>query len=262
MSPTRPSVTAVRQLSPYEQLAARYDALLGDRAFARLGRAYARIERHYGLAFRSAADVGCGTGTFVAQLRARGIHPVWGVDRSPHMLARALAKNRGNGARFLLQDLRTLRLPHQVDLLTCQFDTLNYLLRPPELHTALRAFARALPPGGHTVFDMIVRTGPGAAPLRRVRVERRGPQGTAYETHVQRAYRTEEITAALTGSGFHLRGAHPVPEGHPALRLVFVARKADTAVSPRSGRSPSPSWSPRSAPRPPSTPAPNGPSTH
>ncbi|MEU9918091.1 methyltransferase domain-containing protein [Streptomyces sp. NPDC051001] len=219
---------------PYETLAPVYDTVLGDRAFCRILRAFERIERRYGLVFRSAADVGCGTGTFVAHLRARGVHPVWGVDRSPHMLARALVKNDGNGARFLLQDLRTLRLPHQVALLTCQFDTLNYLLTPPELRTALAAFAHAVEPGGHAVFDMVTRTGEGGgqrvgeAWVRRVRVLRHGPRGTPYETHVQRAYTLAEIGAALAGSGLQLRGAHRVGETRPeagTARVIFLARR-------------------------------------
>ncbi|WP_055544004.1 class I SAM-dependent DNA methyltransferase [Streptomyces kanamyceticus] len=226
--------SAAGPAAPYETLAPVYDALLGDRAFARLRRAFERIECRYGLVLRSVADVGCGTGTFVAYLRARGAHPVWGVDRSPHMLAEALAKNRGNGARFLLQDLRELRLPHQVALLTCQFDTLNYLLAPSELRTALAAFARAVEPGGHVVFDMVTRTGEGGGRradrecVRRVRVLRRGPPGTSYETHVQRAYTPAEIGAAVAGSGLRLRGAHRVGEARPeagTARVIFLARR-------------------------------------
>ncbi|WP_306333569.1 class I SAM-dependent methyltransferase [Streptomyces sp. KL118A] len=211
--------------SPYEILADRYDALLGDRAFIRLRRSFERLVRRHGLVFRSAADVGCGTGTFVAHLRSRGAHPVWGVDRSPRMLAQALAKNRGNGARFLLQDLRVLRLPHPVALLTCQSDTLNYLLVPSELRTALRAFAHALEPGGHAVFDMIVGDGPHAGRVRRVGVAR---PGTPYEIHEQRAYTLDEVGAALVGSGLRLRGVHRVAEPRPeggTVRLNFVARR-------------------------------------
>ncbi|MEU7577034.1 class I SAM-dependent methyltransferase [Streptomyces sp. NPDC041068] len=214
---------------PYEALAVDYDALLGDHAFARLRRAFERIERHHGLVFRSAADVGCGTGTFVSYLRDRGVHPVWGVDRSPHMLAEALAKNRGNGARFLLQDLRALRLPHRVALLTCQFDTLNYLLAPPDLRTALAAFADALEPEGHAVFDMITQGGEYGGRVRRVRIVRRGPHGTSYETHAQRSYAPAEIAAALAGSGLRLSGAHRVDEPRPeagSTRMIFLARRA------------------------------------
>ncbi|MER5917090.1 class I SAM-dependent methyltransferase [Streptomyces sp. NPDC001982] len=214
------------RVPPYARTADVYDDLLGDSAFAPLRRVFEEIERRHRLRLAPAADVGCGTGTFVAYLRARGAAPVWGVDRSPHMLARALAKNRGNGARFLLQDLRALRLPHQVALLTCQFDTLNYLLDPADLRTAFRVFARSLAPGGHTVFDMVTRPADEGPYVRLARVRLDGPGGTSYETHAQRAYSISEIATAATGSGLRLTAAHGVrglPPGRGAARVVFVA---------------------------------------
>jgi len=66
-------------------------------------------------------------------LRRAGVDQVWGVDRLPQMLARAVAKNGQSHARFLLRDLRELRLPRSVDLLTCRFETLNYLLSDVDL---------------------------------------------------------------------------------------------------------------------------------
>jgi len=214
----------------YARTAAVYDELLGDRAFDHLRAVFEELERRHRIPLTSAADIGCGTGTFVAYLRARGVRPVWGVDRSPHMLSRALAKNRANGARFLLQDLRALRLPHQVALLTCQFDTLNYLLVPTELRTAFRDFARSLQPGGHTVFDMVTRPAGQAPYVRVARVRLAGPDGTSsYETHAQRAYSVPEVVAATAGSGLRLRAAHRVrglrPGGRQAVRVVFLARK-------------------------------------
>jgi SAM-dependent methyltransferase len=235
----------------YEALAPVYDELLGDRFFPRLRRTFEQIERRYGLRFRSAVDVGCGTGTFVAYLRKRGVDPVWGVDSSPAMLARAVAKNAGNGARFLQQDLRALRLPHPVDLLTCQFDTLNYLRTPADLRMALAAFGRALRPGGHAVFDVVTprtfdpartqrleqASGSRSRVTRETRCRPRGMQvahvrindvsGDHCETHMQRAYTVAEVAAALEGSGLLLRAVHDFHRlGAPvglAERVIFLA---------------------------------------
>lgn len=238
--------------SQYEALAPLYDELLGDRFFGHLRRTFEQVERRYGLRFSSAVDVGCGTGTFVAYLRARGVYPVWGVDRSAAMLARAVAKNAGNGARFLQQDLRALHLPHAVDLLTCQFDTLNYLLEPADLHIALAAFGRTLHSGGHALFDVItprafdphpthrleVAYGTRRTVTRRTRYLPKGLQvanvrisgvsGDRCETHRQRAYSVAEVVEALEGSGLQLRAVHDFhrPSAPPDLaeRAIFLTR--------------------------------------
>jgi SAM-dependent methyltransferase len=258
---SEPSRALSALATQYEALAPVYDVLLGDHFFPHLRRTFERIERRYALRFSSAVDVGCGTGTFVAYLRARGVDPVWGVDRSPAMLARAVAKNVGNGARFLRQDLRAFHLPHRVDLLTCQFDTLNYLLTPAHLHVALVAFGRALRPGGHAVFDVITprtfepgRThrleqayGTHGAVIRRTSYRPRGLQvahvrisgmsGQLCETHWQRAYTVAEVVAALEGSGLLVRAMHDFhrlsapPDS--AERVIFVARVAPASSSGR-----------------------------
>jgi SAM-dependent methyltransferase len=255
--PTRP-FPRQRVAAQYEALAPIYDELLGERFFPHLRRTFEQIERQYALRFSCAVDVGCGTGTFVAYLRARGVDPVWGVDRSLGMLAQAAVKNARNGARFLHQDLRSLRLPHRVDLLTCQFDTLNYLLTPADLRTALVAFCRALQPGGHALFDVVTpRTfkpghlhrlelahSIGRRVTRRTRYLRRrmqvaqirvsGLSDDRCETHLQRAYTVAEVVAALAGTGLRLRAVHdfyrPSAPADGAERAIFLAR-ADSARS-------------------------------
>jgi SAM-dependent methyltransferase len=239
--------------SQYEALAPLYDELLGDRFFRDLRRTFEQIEHRYALRFSSAVDVGCGTGTFVAYLRARGVYPVWGVDNSAAMLARAVAKNAGNGARFLQQDLRALHLPRAVDLLTCQFDTLNYLLKPADLHVALGAFGRALRLSGHAVFDVItphvfdphrthrleVAYGTQRTVTRRTRylpkglqvanVRISGASGDRCEKHRQRAYTVAEVVDALEGSGLRLRAVHdfyrPWAPADLAERVIFLTQR-------------------------------------
>jgi ubiquinone/menaquinone biosynthesis C-methylase UbiE len=105
----------------YAALAPVYDALLGDRFFLQLRRVFDWLVQCYGIRFRSAADVACGTGTFVRYLRERGVPVVYGVDHSLEMLRVAITKNQGTGARFLLQEFATLQLPQPVDLIHVQY---------------------------------------------------------------------------------------------------------------------------------------------
>lgn len=240
--------------APYAGLAHVYDALLGERFFARARRNFERLRRRYRLQPRSAADVACGTGSFVRYLKSLGVSQVYGVDRSAAMLRIALQKNRGNGARFLRQDFNHLQLPNAVDLITCNFDSLNYLLSEGDLLRALQRFYANLAPGGILIFDMITPQQPwsGEAPLQERRVwpggefwrrmyldPRMGLQTslvrvrlgdrTYRERHRQRAYPYDVIRKLLRLAGFDLLDAGDFYSQQAislrTRRVVVIARK-------------------------------------
>ena len=237
---------------PYQGLAAHYDELFGEQPTRDRANMFEWIADRYGLRFTSAADVGCGTGTFVELLLRSGVQPVWGVDLSPAMLARAIAKNPQNEGRFLLQDIRELRLPASVDLLTCQFETLNYLLTDADLRTAFSRFAGVLAPGGYAVFDVATRrpsqpeSDDGMQdsqfathsltirarydPASLLQVASVSVVGaTAPETHVQRIHTVDEVVAALDGSGLALLAMHDSADvlrpARQAENVTFLAQR-------------------------------------
>jgi SAM-dependent methyltransferase len=142
----------------YTSLAGVYDRLVGNAAFPIIRSSFEWALRRYAIEFESAADIGCGTGTFVRYLRRRHGVPVFGVDRSPQMLAVAAAKNRDPGALLIRQELQRLDLPAPVDLITCNFDTLNYFLDGQDLADVFRCCHRNLKDSGHFVFDVLTRT--------------------------------------------------------------------------------------------------------
>lgn len=242
-------------VQPYGAFSVIYDELLGDRFFTELQRTFQWMIRRYGVRFKAVADVACGTGTFARYLRDIGAGPVYGVDCSPTMLREAIRKNSGNGARFLLQDLRTLRLPRPVDLVTCNFDSLNYLRSAADLRGAFRRFAENLGSDGHAMFDIVTECsteqgrdlkielrGQGQAVIRMIRQDPASQLQVAHlslrragsvicETHVQRAYTIPEVVAALDGSGLRLRAVHDFhnPCGPPrrAERAVYLVRRGD-----------------------------------
>jgi len=112
------------------------------------------LERH-GVSPRTLVDVACGAGEFAVAMARRGI-AVTGVDQSPEMLtlARGAAQASGVQVTFLQQDMRSLRLPAPVDVATCLYDSLNYLVEEGELRRAFDAIAGALRAGGLFLFDM------------------------------------------------------------------------------------------------------------
>lgn len=238
---------------PYSAFAAVYDSLLGNRLFPEMRRVFEWLARRYGIRFASAGDAACGTGTFVRYLRRRGVPLVYGVDRSAAMLHIARSKNQGNGARFLRQDLTGLSLPRLVDLITCQFDSLNYLIRDEDLRQAMLQFRGNLAPGGHLVFDVVVApsgrralpprvenaVGPGAAVHRVTTWDPEKAIQTAVvtirlnkrlhrEVHRQRRYSVGVVRQLLDSTGFDLRGVHDFRTRGPVTaatrRAVFVAQ--------------------------------------
>jgi SAM-dependent methyltransferase len=244
------------RVAPYSQLAAAYDQALGIHSFVRARRAFEAAARRYRVRFNSAADVGCGTGLFACYLARCWKANVFGVDRSREMLAVAACRCRDGNVRFLRQDIRCLRLPCPVDLVTANFDTVNHLVTRSDLALAFRRIADNLRPGGHFVFDVITRGRPAVRPVafvRRLRARgralfqrirwdpRRGllsivivhrwprPAPPSVELHVERAYTPEEVGRALLDSGFVVRGVFDAMSlrdpGACPPRLLVVAQK-------------------------------------
>lgn len=242
---------------PYRSFALLYDALLGNAMFPLVRRNFEWVVQRYGIPFRSAADVACGTGAFVRYLCQWGV-PVFGVDRSTSMLRIAIQKNRENGAKFLRQDLRQLQLPYPVDLITCHFDSLNYLLSTRDLLEALCQFRANLTRGGHAIFDMVTDVSPepklsvsvqrfnlpgvssiwaiAQDPARKLRVVTMhnffaigaGKYRREREVHAQRQYPVGEVVELLVRCGFNVCGVHDAASFVAATprtyRAIYVAR--------------------------------------
>jgi trans-aconitate methyltransferase len=233
-----------------------YDATLGVPFFVDARRAFEVLVRRYGINFRSAADLGCGTGLFARYLNRHWGVPTVGVDRSPEMLAIAMRNCTDCEVSLLQQDIRCLRLPRPVDLVTANFDTLNYLLSGPDLRLALRRIYENLRPGGYFIFDLItpcqccgaylvrMRRLAGTAFEPRQRIlwdsvrrllfttiifQKPGSLTVISESHVERAYSPLQVAQWLKAAGFVIRDILDartlrVATECPA-RIIVVAQK-------------------------------------
>ena len=151
MRPTKVGASGNR---PYRWLARYYDLLFtpqrswGEKARRKL---LAKILPNVS----SACDLACGTGTAAVELAGQCVK-VYAVDRSPAMceLARRKARRAGLPVRVIQADMRTFRLPEQVDLVTCEFDAINHVPTKAHLARVLESVARALRPGGYFYFDV------------------------------------------------------------------------------------------------------------
>jgi len=111
--------------------------------------------KKYDIHPESVLDLACGEGTFAVEMAKAG-YKVTGVDLSPEMLrlAKEKAEKENASIAFINQDMRSLEFNEEFDLVTCWFDSFNYLLSPDDLTKALQGAARALKPGGHFIFDI------------------------------------------------------------------------------------------------------------
>jgi SAM-dependent methyltransferase len=234
---------------------------LGRRYFGGLRRAFEELARRFAIGFRSAADLGCGTGLFACYLARRFRIPVIAVDRSREMLAIAQRNCQDCRIGYLLQDIRHLRLPGPVDLITATFDTLNHLLSERDLRRVLMRVQQNLRPGGHFVFDLltdrqrlqrpVVVVAPAASLAHvkqsfrwdpdtrllstRVAIHETGSVAVRHELHVERGYDPVRVARWLQCAGFELRALLDAPTLSQAQtdssRVIFVARK-----EPRTGK--------------------------
>jgi len=120
-----------------------------------LARHFDEIARQFDIRGATLCDVACGEGTFAVAMAKKGWY-VFGVDASQAMtdLAQAKVREHHVAGTFLRQDMRTFTLPEPADLVTCWYNSLNYLLTQEDLARTFGAMARALVPGGWLLFDV------------------------------------------------------------------------------------------------------------
>lgn len=200
-------------------------------------------------------DLACGTGNSTFPWAERG-YCVYGADISAEMLAVAGRKARdfGLAVKFYRQDMRSLQLPFQADVIVLYQDGLNYLLTAEDLKKALRSIRAVLRPGGYFIFNLnLVEKLPAAdtpqvawledeeitliwesclAPERKIwsikltAFLRRdgGLYEKIQEEHRERSYSREELEPLLLKTGWQLKScyrAFTLEEPRPEDRNIF-----------------------------------------
>ena len=142
---------------PYEILSTLYDdAGWGAFAASMTDRVLALATEHDLDKIDHVVDVACGTGVAAAKFAAAG-YRVTGVDRSQPMLDQARQRIDEAGldkVTLVESDMRDFCLDEPADLITCMYDSLNYLLEEANLLAAFQSAEAALRSGGLYIFDM------------------------------------------------------------------------------------------------------------
>lgn len=146
---------------PYARFALHYDQMGADHHSVRMVEYTDKIFRKFKIRPTVGLDLCCGTGTAIELLADRGILMA-GLDRSAEMLAVAAMKLKGRSVqlyckelpRFKIIDNNDSSIERQFDLITCFYDSLNYLNNSRELKAAFRSIYLHTRPGGWFIFDM------------------------------------------------------------------------------------------------------------
>ncbi|MBC7233945.1 MAG: class I SAM-dependent methyltransferase [Chloroflexi bacterium] len=217
------------------------------------------LQRHPAPA-RSLLDLACGTGTVAVAFAQQGWE-VYGVDASAGMLeqARHKAAQWGQAVAFSQQDMRQFVLPHPVGLVTCLYDSLNYMLTLDDLQLVFQCVAAALLPNGVFIADMntqetlehvwgnntffvegrnlavvMVSSYEPATRLSAVNIvgfvrREDGLYERFEEQHLETAYEKEQVEAALEAAGLRVEAAYECfgfePPDEETRRILWVARK-------------------------------------
>jgi SAM-dependent methyltransferase len=210
-------------------------------------------------------DLACGTGNSAIPWAERG-YRVFGVDISDQMLSVAEEKTRARGleVRYVRQDMRQLELNHQFDLVTCLYDSMNYVLTVDGLQQVFTGVLEHLRDGGLFVFDMNSRNKLSSIPDNTIhlqddgwhliweetfdadseewRVELTGfiavPRSSELyrgfsELHRERGYRIEQVQRLLQRSGFtevHAYKAFTHYRANESCERIYYAAKKKSGV--------------------------------
>lgn len=147
--------------APYTKFAGVYDVMGADDFSIKMTEYCRKIFRRFKIKPVTGLDLCCGTGSAILRFVEDGIQ-MSGLDRSAYMLAVAAKKLKRHRVTLYQKPLPRFRIlqwgnPKKIrkfDLVTCFFDSLNYLKNERELKTAFRSVYQHLHPGGWFIFDM------------------------------------------------------------------------------------------------------------
>ncbi len=194
-------------------------------------------------------DAACGTGTLGRHLRRHGWRTI-GADLSRAMIR---AAHKDGPFPAAVADLRALPFAGAMGMVTCLFDSLNFLLERADLEQALQSIAASLAPNGILYCDIVTErmvldhfddqewveeegnmtTTWTSTYDRRARIahsEIRVNQAGPYFIR-ERVYDTAVVRAAMEQAGLTILGETDAetwrPPNKKTLRVDFVAVRGD-----------------------------------
>ena len=139
-------------LRPYSRLSRVYDRGWGDFSIQYVN-LIEELLAERGIKRARVLDIACGTGILALALAKNG-HTVQGADISPEMIKAAKSKAAGlNNITFAVRDMAGFTCKNKLDMVTCTYDSINYLRKKHDVRRMLSSVAAALDEKGLFIFD-------------------------------------------------------------------------------------------------------------
>jgi ubiquinone/menaquinone biosynthesis C-methylase UbiE len=136
----------------YKESAHLYDVIYqnqGKDYAAEARRIHELVQEHKKSDGNTLLDVACGTGLHAGYLKE--YFQVEGVDLDEAMLK--VAREKNPGIPFQQGDMRTFTPDREVDVVTCLFSAIGYMLDTAQLNQAIGNMAKMLKPGGVMLIE-------------------------------------------------------------------------------------------------------------
>ena len=211
-------------LKPYERLSRFYDAGWGDFAVHYVSLVNELLQERHIVKAR-VLDLACGTGILAIGLSQSG-HIVRGIDISPEMIEVAKSKTAGlPGISFDVGDMVAFDFDGEFDLVTCTFDSINYVRNFRDIRKLFSCISAAICDKGLFLFDsntqhlylrhsdeLLKRDIDGESFLHKCSFDSKRNLATnafsfsdgTSEIHQQRPYSYDELEPLLENAGFHV----------------------------------------------------------
>ncbi len=246
---------------PFTKIAPYYDRLMSFVNYPSWISYIEKILELNGVNEKEILDLACGTGTCL-EIWVKKKYKVWGIDGSVEMLNVCREKFspqllEDGTVSLLFGDLRKFFLPKPVPIITCLYDSLNYLLTEKELLSCFESVYKNLTDNGIFIFDMntvhALRDEWGNQTFERhdgsihsiwsnsydqntrisclrltINIKENNRIITFKELHQERGYFLEEIKSLLASTGmkfFLYRHLTFNPASENDTRIMVVARK-------------------------------------
>ncbi len=252
----------MKESQTYSAFAEIYDRVMRDVDYDSWAMHIINLAQQYGIEVNKILDIACGTGSFVVRLARQG-YEVSGIDYSQPMIDLAKKKLREDELKVpiyqaSMDSFSHLKVERDYDLITCLYDSLNYILKEKEVMQCFAEVYNHLRSGGAFIFDVtteynllhnfagyvfaenfedasyiweneydIVRK---ICKSKVTMFMKEQKQFNRYiEVHVQRVYSNADIREMLENEGFQILGMfHNLTENPPqnqSERIHFVCQK-------------------------------------
>jgi len=109
--------------------------------------------KKYNIPKNNAIDLACGTGKIAEILEKLGFS-VLCIDNSEEMLKKAKIRLKDRKCTFIQKDMTNFELSTDYSLVTCFYDSVNYLLELEKVNNMMKNVSKALKKGGYFLLDI------------------------------------------------------------------------------------------------------------